>query len=90
MPDFFKSAPDKAHAALALALGETIQRFTLVQPMTAEDVIAVLCFTAGSAMAQKRAHSLHSTKTLRDLGVRNIDHGIQSAKSAASPIITLQ
>ena len=76
-------------AALSLAFGEAIQRFTLISPMTAEDVIAVLCFTAGSAMGQVAAHSKHDARQLRAMGVNMVDAGLDSARAGTGAKIIL-
>lgn len=74
---------DPATVGLLLALGNTIKQFTLHTPMTAEATIEALCFVAGSAMAQSEAHSKHSTRQLRELGIARIDKGIESARGEA-------
>lgn len=67
---------------LMLYLREGIKEYTKNYPMTAEETIAALCFMAGSASAQRSAHSAHSVKALRDIAIDNIDRGIRSATEA--------
>lgn len=70
---------------LGFELRNTIFEFTKRTPMTAEDVIKALCFVAGSACGQKEAHSVHSTKQLRNMAVTTIDKGIDSARGDNRP-----
>lgn len=78
-----------AMTRLALAIGEAIQRHTLTSPMTAEDVIGVIAFCAGSAIGQKEAQRQHKVRELRQMAVANIDLGIQSAQQASGPRLIL-
>lgn len=72
---------------LSLQIGRTIQSFTTIAPMTAEDVIEALCFAAGSACGQKEAHSRSNTKRLRDIATAALDRGIDSAKESTPQVI---
>lgn len=71
---------DPKTVALSMALGNVIHQFTTHTPMTAEEVIKALCFTAGSACAQKAAHSKHTTRQQREMAIDAIDKGISSAR----------
>lgn len=71
---------EPAQVALALALADTIKRFTTAQSMTSEDVIRALAFITGSACGQPLAHAQYGTKQLRDMAISDIDKGIDSAR----------
>lgn len=70
---------------LAHAIRITIMNQTKLLPMTAEDVIGVLCFMAGSAAGQKEAHSRHSPRQLREMAISYLDAGMQAADKQAQP-----
>lgn len=67
---------DDNKVLLAFAFGDAIQRFTTQRPMTIEDILESLCFTAGHAIAQKAAKKFATEKELRDLCIRALDRGI--------------
>lgn len=70
---------------LMIAIGEAIRLHTMVSPMTLEDIVGVLGFTTGAAIA--RADRRLSKSELRQMAVANIDHGLQAALSAPPPIL---
>lgn len=71
----------ESHKRLMEAIGQAIQLHTLTTPMSAEDVIGILSFCAGAAVANGK--SPHSKRELRSLAVQNIDNAI--AVFAAQP-----
>ena len=76
---------DPRMVALSERIRQTIIFHTQATPMTAEDVIAVLAFMAGSAAGQVAAHSKHTARQLREQAVAHIDHGLDGA--VKSPLI---
>lgn len=67
---------DDNKVLLAFAFGEAINRFTLKRPMTIEDILESLCFTAGHALAQKAAKRFSAEKELREACIQALDKGI--------------
>lgn len=61
---------------LQKAIGTTIVQHTLVSPMSEEDVIAVLGFCAGAAIAN--ASKRNSIGQYRQMLIANIDNGINA------------
>jgi hypothetical protein len=55
-------------------------------PMSAEDVIEAMCFTAGHAAAQKEAQSFNKLKELRVRAVAALDRGIDEGKSSGATV----
>lgn len=68
-------ASDK-RTQLAIAFGMTIQKFTTHTPMTIEEILEALTFTAGHALAQKSAQTFATKKKLREYAVASLDRGI--------------
>ena len=65
----------------------TILSFTMVSPMDPEDVIAVLAFMTGAAVAS--APKRHSVRQLREMAVANLDHGLQAHTNSNPAAIIL-
>lgn len=61
---------------LSMAFGQAIQKFTNHTPMTIEDIIEALTFTAGHALAQKGVHNFATKKALREYAIAALDRGI--------------
>jgi hypothetical protein len=77
-------------AQLAFAFGDVIQRFTRVQPMTIEDILHALCFTAGHATAQKAAKKFATEKELRAFCLKAFDDGLtEGNRGGETPTIIL-
>lgn len=75
---------------LSVAFGTTITAFTQRNPMTIEDILEALCFTAGHALAQKEATRFEGKKALRQACVRALDKGIaEGSKGGETPKIIL-
>lgn len=66
---------------LAGAFGEVIFRFTKRQPMTIEEIVEALTYTAGHALAQKAAKQFATTKALREVAIRSLDRGIKDGEA---------
>lgn len=65
---------DEKSIRLMQQIGFTIQQFTLVSPMTAQDIVGILAFSAGAAIAN--APSEFTKGELRQMAIANIDHGL--------------
>lgn len=68
-------------AQLSMAFSVTIQKFTTHTPMTVLDIVEALVFTAGHALAQKKAreslpHNQRDVRVLRELAIAQLDRGI--------------
>ncbi len=75
---------------LSVMIGSTIQAFTTRTPMTIEDILESLCFTAGHALAQKEAQRFEGKKALRQSCVRALDKGIaEGSKGGETPRVLL-
>lgn len=75
---------------LSFAFGQTITMFTAARPMTIEDILEALCYTAGHALAQKEAQRFEGKKALRQACVRALDKGIaDGSKGGETPRIIL-
>lgn len=71
---------------LAFAFGETIHQFTTRIPMTIEDIVESLCFTAGHALAQKAALRFSTKKRLREICIAALDRGIdEGSRDRSAP-----
>lgn len=68
-------ASDK-RVQLAIGFGTTIQKFTTHTPMTIEEILEALAFTAGHALAQKSAQQFATKKKLREYVIASLDKGI--------------
>jgi dienelactone hydrolase len=71
---------DEKMVRLATQIQMTIQQFTMVSPMTADDVIAVMGFCIGGAIAN--APQNHTVRERRQMAVANIDHGLNAFLAA--------
>lgn len=78
---------DEKTVRLATAIQMTIQQFTMTSPMTPNDVIAVMGFCIGGAIAN--APQTHSISQRRQLAMANIDLGLNAFLSAPKPSIIL-
>jgi hypothetical protein len=71
---------------LQQAIGLAIMNHTMISPMTDDDVIAVLGFCAGAAIANSGPR--HTKSELRQMCIANIDNGLQAFLSQPkSPLI---
>lgn len=61
---------------LQKAIGLTIVNHTMVSPMSEEDVIAVLGFCAGAAIAN--ANQRNTIRQYREMLIANVDLGINA------------
>lgn len=66
---------------LAMAISQTIKNFTTQRPMTIFEILSVLLFLAGHAVAQKAARDslpshLRDPRKLREWMMQTIDRGI--------------
>lgn len=68
--------PKDKRTQLAFAFGDAIQRFTKHTPMTIEEILEALAFTAGHALAQKSAQQFSTKKKLREYVIASLDRGI--------------
>jgi hypothetical protein len=74
------NAQDKRNQ-LAMALAQTIAKFTTQRPMTIFEILEALLFVAGHASAQKAARdsvpsNLKDPRLMRDWMMATIDRGI--------------
>lgn len=67
----------QSHERLMLAIGEAIRVQTTISPMTAEDILGVLGFTLGSAVA-RAGKNTGQRKQYRDMAVANVDLGLDA------------
>ena len=67
--------PEKV-VRLQKAIGETILNFTMISPLSDEEVIAVLGFCAGAAIAN--ANQRHTIRDYRQMCIANLDHGLNA------------
>jgi len=72
--------PDSAHK-LMLAIGEAIRVHTSQSPMTHEQIVGVLGFCTGAAIA-RGVNSRNARRIMREMAVSNVDMGIQSMTSS--------
>ncbi len=80
-------APD-SHVRLMTAIGEAIRIHTMISPLPAEDIVGILGFSAGAAIANAQGKTPHKVGTLRQMCVANIDQGIQQfLTQPTSPIL---
>lgn len=78
-----KVSVGESHTRLMLAIGEAVRLHTSQSPMAEEDIIGVIGFTLGSAVARAskgRNHRRH----LREMAVANVDSGLQAMTSSMS------
>lgn len=68
-------ASDK-RTQLAMAFAVAIKSFTSHTPMTIEEILEALAFTAGHALAQKSATTFATKKKLREYVIASLDRGI--------------
>lgn len=66
----------ESHTRLMQAIGFAIQQHTLVSPMTAEDVVGILAFCAGAAIANGK--SPHSKGEMRQMAIANLDNAMHA------------
>lgn len=66
---------------LAGLFGDAIMRMTTQHPMTIDQIVEALCYTAGHAMAQRAAIDTQPIKESRDSAIRALDRGIADAKA---------
>ena len=76
---------DEKTIRLMSQIGQVIQSFTMTSPMLAEDVIGVLGFCAGSAIAS--APPQHTKGELRQMAIANLDHGLSAFLSQPRGLI---
>lgn len=69
------------HSRLMLAIGEAVRLHTSQSPMAEEDIIGVIGFTLGSAIA-RAAKTRHDRRQFREMAVANVDSGIQAMTSS--------
>lgn len=72
--------PESSHR-LMLAIGEAIRQFTTQQPMTHENIVGVLGFCTGAAIA-RGADSRSVRRQMREMAVGNVDLGMQAMTSS--------
>lgn len=72
---------------LQQAIGTAILNHTMISPMTEEDIIAVLGFCAGAAIANSGPR--HTKGELRQMLIANVDHGLQAFLSQPRPTLIL-
>lgn len=78
----------ESHVRLMTAIGDAVRNVTMISPMSAEDIIAILGFTTGAGIAAAQGKQPHKPAALRDLAIRNLDLGLQQhLAQPQSPII---
>lgn len=66
---------------LSMLFGDAIFRYTRAKPMTIEEILEALAFTAGHALAQKAAKKFSTEKELRETVIRSLDRGIREGNA---------
>lgn len=74
------AVPEGAHK-LMMAIGEAIRAHTSVSPMSGEQVVGVLGFCTGAAIARS-VNTRNDRRQMREMAVANVDMGIQSMTSS--------
>ena len=71
-------------AKLTVALSDVIRQWTTISPMTIEDIVASVAFTAGYAIGNRPDPDKIRlpTRKLRELAIDRLDKGIEQAKTA--------
>jgi ADP-dependent phosphofructokinase/glucokinase len=70
----------ESHTRLMHAIGNAIMVQTSASPMTEEDIIGVLGFTLGCAIARASKGRI-SRRQLREMAVANVDTGLNAMTS---------
>lgn len=76
-----KVSVNESHTRLMLAIGDAIFAQTSKSPMSEEDILGVLGFTLGSAIA-RAGKGRTSRRMLREMAVANIDRGLDAMVSS--------
>jgi hypothetical protein len=71
----------ESHERLMYAIGEAIRVQTSVSPMSEEDIIGVLGFTLGCAIARAGKGRINR-RQLREMAVANVDSGLNAMTSS--------
>jgi hypothetical protein len=77
------------HQRLMIAIGDAIRTQTALSPIPVDEIIGVLGFTLGAAIA-RGANGRNSRRQLREIAVANVDSGLQATtQSMASSSLIL-
>lgn len=68
---------------LMTAIGNAVQSHTMTSPMLLEEIVGVLAFAVGGAIAQTDRRLTKSE--LRQMAIANIDNGIAAVLGSGSP-----
>jgi ADP-dependent phosphofructokinase/glucokinase len=71
----------ESHERLMFAIGDAIRVQTSVSPMSEEDILGVLGFTLGCAIARASKGRIER-RQLREMAVANVDNGLQAMTSS--------
>lgn len=79
--------PEDCHR-LMMAIGETIRQQTVGTAVSHENIVGVLAFCTGAALARDSKGRQHR-RQLKEMAEANIDLGIQAITSETAPSIIL-